>query len=246
MKNTPRFRQLQTSTDSRIEKLGLGIFLYAYAVLLGASYLFAFWRAIGFNIFPYLSLQDYLSAPLNRIVVLVAAPALFSLVIFRQKISSYFKGYQDISLYLIFLYAIAFLIEYYKSVSIFIQHDFSFPNERTVLALASILFLASMGLTFHIYRTLTSLSIQALALILIQTAIAMSAGYHDGKTIYTGAVQVYFLDNKEVCETGGVRDWVYLGKYTDHTLFLNTIDKRLCLSGEKNFKLVSRKFSEKL
>lgn len=74
----------------------------------------------------------------------------------------------------------------------------------------------------------------------------MSAGYSDGKAVFHGAERVYFLDNKELCDASGVRDWVFLGRFTEHTFFMNTVDKRLCLTAEKNFKLVSRKFSEKL
>ena len=67
-----------------LEKVGLGAILLAYAVLLGAAYLFAYWRTMGFDIFPYLSVQNYVTAPLNRISVLVAAPALFTVIVFGR------------------------------------------------------------------------------------------------------------------------------------------------------------------
>ncbi len=129
MQNTPRFRQSPTPTDSKIDKLGLGVFLYAYAVLLGASYLFAFWRTIGFNIFPYLSLQDYLSAPLNRVIALIAIPVLMALILFRLTITSHVKGYKDISLYLLLIYAFGFVTQQYESVARFFNMIFTFRTK---------------------------------------------------------------------------------------------------------------------
>lgn len=55
-----------------------------------------------------------------------------------------------------------------------------------------------------------------------------------------------FSCQKEFCEPAGVRDWVYLGKVSDQTFFMDTIDKHLCITGEKNFKLISRKVKENL
>jgi hypothetical protein len=240
------FRQSPPSSIGGLDKLGLGVLLYAYAVLLGAAYLFAFWRTIGFDIFPYLSLQDYISAPFNRVIVLVATPLLFALLVFGRKGTSDVGPSRDVFVYLLAMYSVAFVLQQYEAISRYLQHGFHFENERSVLFIATALFLASLGLSYHIYRSSPKFHLQVFAFILVQTAVSMSAGYSDGKTIYHGAANVYFLDNKELCETGGARDWVYLGKFAEHAFFMNTIDKRLCVSGEKNFKLVSRKFKEGL
>jgi len=49
-------------------KLNSSIVAYSYSVVLGASYIFAFWRPIGFNIFPYLSLKDFLTTLLTGLL----------------------------------------------------------------------------------------------------------------------------------------------------------------------------------
>jgi hypothetical protein len=241
-----RHVQPQPPVASGMDKLGLGVMLYAYAVLLGAAYLFAFWRPIGFNIFPYLSLQDYVSAPLNRVVVLVSMPVLFALILFGRRDELDQQSSRIICLYLVAVYAVGSLSQMREAVSRYLQFPFRFDNELTVLVIAAFLFLGSIGTGIHIYRSASTIYSQVLALVLVQVSIAVAAGYSDGKAVYNGAANVFFLDNKDLCEPGGMRDWVYLGKFTDHTLFMNTIDKRLCLTEQKNLKLVSRKLKEGL
>jgi hypothetical protein len=240
-----RFQQ-PLPTSYGLDKLGLGALLYAYAILLGATYLFGFWRTIGFDIFPYVSLQNYVSAPLNRIIVLVAAPLLFAVVVFAKSEMSEARNARHLSLYLTFLYCIAFALQQYQAVSRYIQHDFHFENELNVLVIAMLLFSVALVLCYRIYRSPSTIYLRIFALVIVQTAVALAAGYSDGKAIYNGAVQTHFLANKELCEPAGVRDWVYLGKFSDQTFFMNTIDKHLCITGEKNFKLVSRKIKENL
>ncbi len=74
----------------------------------------------------------------------------------------------------------------------------------------------------------------------------MIAGYKDGKTVYNGAQNVYYLENKEICEKDSARDWVHLGTFNSQTFFMNTIDKRLCITDQKNLLMVSRKMKERL
>ncbi len=231
---------------SGLDKLGLGVLLYAYAVLLGAAYLFGFWRTIGFDVFPYLSLQNYVSAPLNRVIVLVASPLVLAAIVFgRSDISEDAKA-RDISLYLVALYCLGFVLQQFQAISRYMEHEFHFDNERSVLTISTLLFFAALGISFRIFRYSSTIHLKVFALVLVQTAVSMSAGYSDGKAIYNGAAQVYFLGNKELCEPGGIRDWVYLGKFGEQAFFMNTIDKRLCITGEKGYKLVSRKFKEGL
>lgn len=241
-----RFRLHPQSPLFGLDKLGLGALLYAYAVLLGAAYIFGFWRTIGFDVFPYLSLQNYVSAPLNRIIVLVASPLVLAAIVFGRSDVSDNSGARDISLYLVALYCLAFAHQQFQAVSRYVQYDFYFDNERSVLTIATFLFLASLAVSYRIFRSTSTMQLKVFALILVQTAVSMSAGYSDGKAIYNGAAQVYFLGNKELCEPGGVRDWVYLGMFGDQAFFMNTIDKRLCITAEKGYKLVSRKFKEGL
>lgn len=52
-------------------KPSIALLLYGYAVALGGLYVFPFWRPFGFNAFPFFTLQDYLSFPLNRAAILI-------------------------------------------------------------------------------------------------------------------------------------------------------------------------------
>lgn len=198
-----RFRLQSPSPSSGLDMPGLGALLYAYAVLLGAAYLFGFWRTIGFDIFPYLSLQNYVSAPLNRVIVLVAPPFLLAAIVFRSSDVSDDSNARDISLYLLALYCLAFALQQFQAISRYVQYETHFDNELTVLMIATSLFLASLGASYRIFRSSSTIQLKVFALVLVQVAVSMSTGYSDGKVIFNGAKQVYLLGNKELCEPGG-------------------------------------------
>lgn len=244
--DTHRLQNEQANQAWGFEKLGIGVLLYAYAVLLGACYLFAFWRPIGFNIFPYLALQDFVTAPLNRVSVLVATPIVFALITLSIRRAHPSNIKSDIFFYLLFLYVFAFLKDLYEAIFRYVTVDFHYTNELNVLVYAVLLFCAGISATYYAYQSLPALRIQIAALVLVQSSVTMVAGYSDGKAVYNGAAEVHFLGNKELCEPGGLRDWVLLGSFGGQTFFMNTIDKRLCLTTEKNIKLVSRQRTEGL
>ena len=239
-------RRDRSQINLGFDKLGIGVFLYGYAVFLGACYLFAFWRPIGFNVFPYLGLQDYIGAALNRVVVLVAAPLIFAAIIFGGDREARDKIARSIIPFLATLYCIAFMKEFYQAISRFLTTDFYFVNEQSVLMIAGLFFFAGVTCAIYCWRSLAGVHVQIAALVLLQSAASMAAGYSDGKAVYNGALQVQFLENKELCEPGKVSDWVYLGAFGDQTFFMNTIDKRLCLTDEKKIRLVSRQQKERL
>lgn len=133
-------RRLGYFFNDGLDAIGLGVLFYAYAVLLGAAYLFAFWRVIGFDIFPYLSLQNYISAPLNRVAVLIALPILLATFLSGRKSDSNARGFFNPVSYLLLLYLLLFLPQQYESVSRYLQYEFYFLNEVTVLSIATILF----------------------------------------------------------------------------------------------------------
>ncbi|MDN4035943.1 hypothetical protein [Massilia sp. YIM B02443] len=228
-----------------LDKLGIGIVLYAYAVLLGACYIFSFWRPFGFNIFPYLGLQDYISTPLNRVVVIVAVPvvvaAIYVMVQERGR-----DSIRNVMRVLVLLYAISFAVDFYKGVSAYLALDFHFENETSLLVIAFVMFVGGIVLSIYRARLLPEFTAQFCALVLAQSAASMAAGYSDGKGLYNGALQVHFLENKDLCEQGGIRDWVFLGAFGDRTFFMNTIDKRLCVTDEKKIRLISRQVREQL
>ena len=65
-----------------------------------------------------------------------------------------------------------------------------------------------------------------------------------GKTVFNGAEEVHFPDNRELCEKEGNAQWVFLGHFSNSSIFMNTADKRLCFTDAKNYRLVSRKILE--
>lgn len=239
-------REALVKPESKVDKLGAGVLLYAYAVLLGAAYIFSYWRPFGFEVFPYLTLQDYITAPLNRVVVIIAPPLLL-LLFFIEKERDFGHGKLRLSfLYLLVMYTMAFFFAMYKAIAIFVHHEFFYTNEINVLIIATVLFTTAWILAYKFYRRGGSITLQVIAFVLVQLSQVMAAGYKDGKTVYNGAVEVFFLENKELCEKDSVRNWVYLGKFSQQVFFLNSIDKRICVTDEMKFKLIPRKFKEGL
>lgn len=72
----------------------------------------------------------------------------------------------------------------------------------------------------------------------------LAIGHSHGKTVFNGAEEVHFLDNRELCEKEGDAQWVFLGYFSNSSIFMNTADKRLCFTDAKNYRLVSRKILE--
>jgi hypothetical protein len=235
-------------TDRRswsIDNLGLGVLLYAYAVLLGATYLFGFWRPFGFNVFPYLALHDYLSAPLNRVAFLTAVPMLLGFIVLAGSQAWRKNLAKNVTLPLLVLCLVWSAKDLYQVAFRFLAHD-HFPNETGVLIAIVLLAVSGVASALYARGSNTLMHGHIAALVLVQSASTMAAGYADGKAIYNGAAEVHFLENRELCETGGLRQWIYLGRYNSDTIFMNSIDKRLCFTTEKNIRLVSRVVSEGL
>ncbi len=227
-----------------LEKINATVLLYAYSILLGALYLFAFWRPFGFSIFPYLALQDYISAPLNQLVVLIAFPfLLIPLTLLPMKLEGFFKifivgllvSYGALSLY--------YLIQ---GVQLLLQHSFHYRNESNVLFFSAFLTFSSLVIATQARGSPHAAKILILAVALAQSSTVVAAGYKDGKILFNGAAEVHFLDNREVCEKEGRERWVFLARFSNSSIFIHAIDKRLCITEEKNYRLVSRKIIENL
>ena len=228
------------------DKLSFGLILYGYAVFLGATYLFAFWRPIGFDAFPYLSIQDYINVPLNRIAVIIIPPVIISALHFMESAIDERNLPNKAQAFILVLFSISFARDAYRSVWLFNEFEFWFRNEATVIAMALGFFVVSWVFWWKASRATKQIPFQLISLLLIQCSSLMASGYCDGKTIFNGAENIHFLDNKEICEKDGVREWVYISKYSDYAFFMNTIDKRICITSDINYKLSSRKFKEKL
>jgi hypothetical protein len=83
-----------------------------------------------------------------------------------------------------------------------------------------------------------------LVLALAQMCAVLAIRYSHGKTVFNGAEEVHFLDNRELCEKEGNAQWIFLGHVSNSSISMNTADKRLCFTDAKNYKLVSRKILE--
>lgn len=239
MSNIPNIDTPKVKFDS----IGVGLVLYAYGILLGASYLFAFWRPFGFSIFPFLSLQDYVTVPLNRVVVLIAPPLLAGFFFLSEKRGLSMRQRRPMLFILLGPYSAIVLLSLYKGGASFLRHEFYYRNEIIVMVFPIVLCIIGWVLAIKLQA---SLSTHVVSLVFVQLGHVVAAGYTDGKTVFNGAAEAYFLENKELCEEGGVRDWVYLGKFSKEVIFMNTIDKRLCITDEMSFRLIPRKFSENL
>lgn len=224
------------------EKLNVTLLLYAYAILLGALYLFAFWRPFGFNIFPYLSLQDYISAPINGVVIILLFPLfIYPLLLFLEfnikTLKIYLVGvlcsYNALALY--------FLV---GNVQLFLTKSFHYRNEINALVLVFVLMVSTWGVAINARRFSRALQGLVLAIVIAQICTVLAAGYNHGKTIFNGALEVHFLDNNEVCEKEGNTPWIFLGRFSNSSIFMNAIDKRLCFTDAKNYRLVSRMIVE--
>ena len=208
--------------------------------------MFGYWRPFGFDVFPYASPIDYISAPLNRLSVLAATPLLLALILFGDQRSTHKVSLQWIGHYLIALCSIAFLLQQWEAVAAFLKFDFQYENEKNVLVISSLLFVGGVVSAIRVYKQPVNLRVQGVALLLVLVANSMSAGYADGKTIFNGADRVFFLENKELCDAKDAREWAFIGKVGERTFFMNTIDKRLCLTAERNYRLKPRKYLERL
>lgn len=136
--------------------------------------------------------------------------------------------------------------EIFKAFEIFSKFDFHFNNEKSVLVFCSLFLLFSLLLAFRLIFERKNIFLIISAIGLVQISTALATGYTDGKSIFNGAENVHFLEQKDLCEKGGVRDWVYLEKFGSNAFFMNTIDKRICIQNEIKFNLFSRKFHERL
>jgi hypothetical protein len=225
------------------EKLNITVLFFAYAILLGAMYLFAFWRPFGFSIFPYLSLQDYISPPLNGVIVLLVFP-LLAFPVWLQTLQFSLATLKNYIVILLVIYSLLALFFFIGGVQLLIKHSFQYRNENSVLIVIVFLILLPWLGAIVARASPHHMHILLLSLALAQFSTVLSIGYSHGKTVFNGAEEVHFLDTREVCEKEGIHPWVLLGRFTNSTIFMNAIDKRLCITGEKNYRIVSRKIIE--
>jgi hypothetical protein len=222
----------------------MGVVLYAYAVLLGAAYLLAFWRPFGFDIFPFVSPRLLVTLPLNRLSVLLAPLVLAGLLLFLNwgslsRIPRVLFG----GIVVAHLWPVA--SNYLDAVARFRATEALYENEKSILALVPFLAVVAAAIAVQAFREKRPLRFQIASVALLQLGAALAAGYADGKALYVGAYPAFFLENAAACEEHPVRDWVYLGKFDTQTIFMNTIEKRMCVLQNAQYTLVPRQLADK-
>ena len=129
-------------------------------------------------------------------------------------------------------------------VQLLLKESFQYRNESSILIVAWFLILSTWAIAIAALRSPYALQILVLGLVLAQMCAVLAIGYSHGKTVFNGAEEVHFLDNRELCEKEGNAQWVFLGHFSNSSIFMNTADKRLCFTDAKNYRLVSRKILE--
>jgi len=226
------------------QPLGIGVVLYAYAVLLGAAYLLAFWRPFGFDIFPFVSPRLLVTLPLNRLSVLLAPLVLAGLVLFLNwgsvsRVPRFLFGV------IVAAHLFAVISNYLDALDRFRSAETLYQNEKSILFLVPFLAALAAAIAIQAFRERRALRFQIASVALLQLATALAAGYADGKALYLGANPAFFLENATACEPKPLRDWVYLGKFDAQTIFMNTIEKRVCVLENAQYTLVPRSLADK-
>ena len=224
-------------------KLGgtAGVAVYAYAVVLGAAYLFSFWRPFGLSIFPFLSATDFITIPLNRISMLVV-PFLLGVALYAGAfLERDAKPHIALLYLLVGLSILSSVQDLIRAISAIRNFGAVYENEKTIFVVIFLLYFVAISLVFWIHHGKRKIVYTALSIMLSQLAVVVAAGYADGKTLYNGADPAYFLQQRELCAPPNYGNWVYLGKGGETVFFMNTKDKSICILDSLRFNLVSRR-----
>jgi hypothetical protein len=233
----------RTPQLAKWEPLGVGVLLYAYGVFLGASYLLSYWRPFGFDIFPYVTAQLLITLPLNRLSVLFAPLVLIGLVLLLNWGTR--RRAPRLALAAVLVAHTWLVIANYIDAARIVQLTGTpYENEKSILALVPSLTVIAVFFAVQGMRQARGRRFEIAAVVLLQLAAALAAGYADGKATYVGSEKTFFLENSKLCEPKPVRDWVYLGRYGTHTLFMNTIEKRICVLNNAQFTLIPRSLAD--
>jgi hypothetical protein len=218
----------------------VGVATYAYAVVLGAAYLFSFWRPFGLSIFPFLSATDFITLPLNRISILVV-PLLLALFLYAGAfLERNAKPSLPLLYLLIGLSILSSAQDLVRAIVALKTFGTVYENEKTIFVVLFLLYFVGIALVYWVRNGERKLTYTAMSILLSQLAVVIAAGYADGKALYNGADQAYFLQERQLCAPPDYGNWVYLGKGGATVFFMNTKDKRICISDSLRFNLVNR------
>jgi len=232
--------------DEIKDKLGVPIWATIYAFALSGLYSFAFWRPFGLQPFTFYAVQDVVTFGLGRTAYLAVAPLITAIAGWGL----FYWGVLASAIWLRVLMACLlggiFANQFIDAIDTYKAYSFHFSNELSIPVVAGVLFVGAIALFVRAYWHKQAAYAQVLALAAVQGATMLAAGYSDGKQIYEGTDTVFFLENRGLCDGYSPRDWVHVATLDERSIFLNTIDKRICFTNETDFVLVSRKRSEVL
>lgn len=232
--------------DEIKDKLSVSIWATIYVFALSGLYSFAFWRPFGLQPFTFYAVQDVVTFGLGRTAYLAVTPVILAVAAWGM----FYWGALASAKWLRVLMAGSvggiFAKQFIDSIEIYDAHTFHFGNELSIIVVAGILFAGALALFVRAAWHRQAAHFQILALAAVQGATMLAAGYSDGKGIYEGAPTVFFLENRALCDGYSPREWLHVATLGERSIFMNTIDKRICFTNETDFVLVSRKRSEGL
>lgn len=241
MQQEPDSRNTDAHNIFSLDKLAIGLLIYAYATLISASYLLGFWRALGFDIFPYATPTDYINSTLNRLILVFILPMLFGFVIYFANPYEKFGRIKTLLVYITGCSTMSIGKNLYDIKTS--PYRILFNNEQSVI-LVSCISIIIIALTLkHIWKEKESKAILYLALacaVLSQIIASMTSGYQDGKDTYHSRRPLRQLLNSDICDKDSKKRWAYLGKYSDKAFFLEVSEKTLCITESKFMRIDSK------
>ncbi len=220
------------------------IFLYGYAVLLSGAYLYAYWTPLGFDPFPYLTVQQVLTAPLSSLIT-VFAPFLIMLAVIPFDKSGLPNDKK-------FLWSIvaAHLLFYLGGLIQSLYLTNTNPTrgaEDSLLAITGILAMGSLGVMRRYMREPGQRLFPLLSVAFAQLAVALTYGHLAGKKILsTNTVMTYqirtFTPRTEICDKSLADAWTYYQTLGEHTFYVDRLSKSICISDNQNVVLDQKTF----
>jgi len=171
-------------------------------------------------------------------MVLVAA---MSVIIDKDKKLG--LSYDGIS-YFVILQIVWAAIYLWGAGNAFWDSDFHYRNELSIIYLSGLCLFLSVWFLVVSIGAADNARLKVIIIVLAQLGLVMSAGYEDGKKIFTGSLDVGFLEQKELCGLIGGNNWVYIEKYGGVAFFMDSNSKKICILDELNFTVIPRPYLE--
>ena len=208
------------------------IILYGYAVLLSGAYLYGYWMPIGFDPFPYLTVQQVLTSPLSSLIT-VFAPFVVALAVLP-----FDKNGLPTDRKLLWLMAAAHLLFYLggllQSLYLMIANT-NRGAEESLLAITGILAMGSFGIMRRFMRDPEQRLFPLLSVAFAQLAISLVYGHLAGKKLISHHTIMKYdvrtlVPKTDVCGNALNQDWIYYQTLGEHTFYVDRSSKSICIS----------------